>query len=176
MAPSDRPSLDVDRLGRAFDLVARQVADERATYAALAVARGDGLVRSAAFHGDRELDPAPRSLIASITKPITATAVLQLVEAGALVLNEPITTYIPEFAPQRAEGTKHATAITPWHVLTHTAGLTDAPDAFFLRGVPSPATMLERICHDPLRFAPGTAYAYTSDSFYLLSALIERAS
>jgi CubicO group peptidase (beta-lactamase class C family) len=176
MGQSQPPVLDPGRLDRAFDVVARQVADGRATYAALAVARHDGPVRSTAYHRDGELDPPPRTLIASVTKPITATAVLQLVEAGAIVLNELLTTYLPEFSPRSPDDTRAPGPITLWHVLTHTAGLTDAPDEFFLSGVPSPPTMLERICRDPLRFAPGTAYAYTSDSFYVLSALIERTS
>lgn len=167
--------IDADRLERAFDLVARQVADGRASYASLAVGRADGLVRSAAYVADGPLMSPRRSAIASITKPVTATAIFQLVEAGALVLAEPLTTYLPEFRPGSPSGAGRAPEpITTWHVLTHTAGLTDAPDDFF-RG--SPATkesVLDRVCRAPLRFLPGTAYAYTSDSFYLLAALVER--
>jgi CubicO group peptidase (beta-lactamase class C family) len=174
---STPPGLDPDRLDAAFSLVARQVADGRTTYAGLAVRRSSGVVRSDAVHRDGHLDPAPRTAIASITKPIAATAVLQLVEAGQLVLNEPISTWIPRFrpAPPAGDGAP-SEPITPWHVLTHTAGLTDAPDDFFLTAPPNRAAMVERLLTAPLRFRPGTAYAYTSDSFYLLSELIERIS
>jgi CubicO group peptidase (beta-lactamase class C family) len=169
--------LDLDRLERAFALVARQVADGRTSFASLAVARADGLFRSAAYLPGRALEEPRRSAIASITKPITATAILQLVEAGLLVLTEPLTTYLPEFRPEPPPGVDRASEpITTWHVLTHTAGLTDAPEDFFLTAPATKAAILDRVCQAPLRFLPGTAYAYTSDSFYLLAELIERLS
>lgn len=169
--------LDPDRLARAFDLVARQVADGRASYASLAVGRADGLVRSAAYLPDGPLDAPRRSAIASITKPITATAILQLVEAGSLVLSEPLTTYLPAFRPEPPRDADGAPEpITTWHVLSHTAGLTDATDEFFLGNPATPAAMVERLSRDRLQFLPGTAYSYCSDSYYLLSALIERLS
>jgi CubicO group peptidase (beta-lactamase class C family) len=177
VTPTSSPRLDPKRLDRAFELVARQVAGGRATYAALAVARSDGVVRSAAYLGDDELDSPRRTTIASITKPFTATAILQLVEAGSLVLTEPLTTYLPDFQPEAPVGSDvQPEPITTWHVLTHTAGLTDAPSEFFLTVPPTLAAMVERLNRDRLRFLPGTTYAYTSDSFYLLAELIERLS
>jgi CubicO group peptidase (beta-lactamase class C family) len=171
------PRLDGSRLDAAFELVAGQVAGGRAGYAALAVGRSEGLVRSAAWKaGEGFVDP-PRTSIASITKPITATAVLQLVEAGRLVLTEPVSTYLPEFRPgPPPDGATATEPVTTWHVLTHTAGLSDAPEAVYESDDVSPATLLDRVCREPLRFSPGSAYAYTSDSFYLLAALIERLS
>jgi CubicO group peptidase (beta-lactamase class C family) len=177
MAPRRQLELDPARLDRAFDVVARHVSDGRATYAALGVAGTDGPPRIASYHRDRTFESAPRTAIASITKPITATAILQLVEAGKLVLTEPLTTYLPEFRPAPPpDVTDRLEPITTWHVLTHTAGLTDASDSFLGSGIPTPARMLERVCRDPLRFAPGSAYAYCSDSFYLLAELVERLS
>jgi CubicO group peptidase (beta-lactamase class C family) len=176
MAPTSPARLDATRLARAFDLVAGQISGGRAAYAALAVARGDGFVRSEAFLAGERLEAPRRSAIASITKPITATAILQLVEAGALVLTEPLSTYLPDFRPQLPSGSTAGEPITAWHVLTHTAGLTDATDEFFLAGSPTPAAMVERLSRDALRFPPGTAYAYTSDSYYLLAELVARLS
>ena len=173
--------LDDGRLARAFEHVEHQVRDGRTPYAALAVARGDGIVRSVAWSGEGEVAPY-RTAIASITKPITATAVLQLVEEGRLVLTEPVSTYLPTFRPapppDAAGDDAPVDAITPWHVLTHTSGLTDAPDSFFtLRSSPPDAdALLERLSTEPLRFRPGSAYAYASDSFNVLSALVEHAS
>lgn len=191
MPPSSRPAIDAARLDRAFDLVARQAAEGRATYASLAVARSDGLVRSAAWlRGDR-IDPAPPSAIASITKPITATATLQLVEEGSLVLTEPISTYIPEFRPlpppgdraagdpagvDHAAGDREPEPIAAWHILTHTSGLGDATDEYFFTAPPTKEAMVRRLCHDRLRFRPGSAYAYASDPFYLLAEIVERIS
>jgi CubicO group peptidase (beta-lactamase class C family) len=168
------PRLDPGRLDVAFNLVARQVREGRATYAALAVARGDGMARSAAWQGDGSLDEPRRSAIASLTKPLTATAILQLVEAGLLVLTEPLSTYLPAFRPPGPAGSETLAPITAWHVLSHTAGLTDAPRDFYLTAPPTRAAQVQRLCRDRLRFPPGTAWAYCSDSFFLLSDLVER--
>jgi CubicO group peptidase (beta-lactamase class C family) len=170
------PALDPARLDAAFDHVAGQVRDGRAGYAALAVGRADGLVRSSAWTADGATSPG-RSSIASLTKPITATAVLQLVEAGRLVLTEPVATYLPSFRPAPPPGASgELEPITPWHVLTHTAGLTDAFPSYFGGSEPAREVALRRVSTAPLRFAPGTAYAYASESFYVLAALIEHAS
>jgi CubicO group peptidase (beta-lactamase class C family) len=180
--PNDHsPALDPERLEHAFDHVAGQVRDGRASYAALAVGRRDGLVRAAAWSRDGSTS-APRSSIASLTKPMTATAVLQLVEEGRLVLTEPVATYLPTFRPAPppdAGGNSGALeAITPWHILTHTAGVADAPASFFAARSEPPDrnALLERVSTDALRFRPGSAYAYASDSFYVLGALVEHAS
>jgi CubicO group peptidase (beta-lactamase class C family) len=176
MRPNAPSGLDADLLERAFDLVARQVDDGRAAYASLAVGRADGLVRSAAYAAGGPVTTPRRSSIASITKPVTATAILQLVEAGSLVLGEPLSTYLPEFRPGPPAGAGRAPEpITTWHVLSHTAGLADGPDGFFL-AASTKAAILDRLCRGPLRFLPGTAYAYTSDSYFLLAELIERLS
>jgi CubicO group peptidase (beta-lactamase class C family) len=175
--PSASPSLDPRRLDRAFEVVARQTSSARASYAALAVARSDGLVRSEAWLRGERLDAPCRTSIASITKPITATAVLQLVEEGRLVLSEPIATYLPDIHPAPPPGVSSPTEpITAWHVLTHTSGLSDSPEAMLTSAPPSAGSILARLSREPLRFAPGSAFAYTSDSFYLLAALIERVS
>jgi CubicO group peptidase (beta-lactamase class C family) len=167
------PALDDARLDAAFDLVRRQT-DERATYAALAVGRPGRLVRSAAFLRGKETPPR-RTAIASITKPITATAIMRLVEAGRLVLLEPLTTYLPEFRPTvRGEAAGPIEPLTAWHILTHTSGLPDASDEFLLSAPPEPAAQFERLCRTELLFRPGTEYSYASDSWYVLSTLIER--
>jgi CubicO group peptidase (beta-lactamase class C family) len=58
--------------------------------------------------------------IASISKPITATAVMMLVEQGLLGLNRPVVDYLPEF---QGEGKDH---VLIRHLLTHTSGLNQA--------------------------------------------------
>ena len=65
--------------------------------------------------------PDTRYRIASITKTFTATAILQLRDAGRLQLDDPLTKHLPWFALP----SKHADAppITIRHLLTHTAGL-----------------------------------------------------
>ena len=55
--------------------------------------------------------------LASITKPITATAAMILVEDGLLGLNRPVSWYVPEFTGEGKE------AVMVHHLLTHTSGL-----------------------------------------------------
>jgi CubicO group peptidase (beta-lactamase class C family) len=174
--PAHRFRLDEAALGRAFAHVRAQVDSGRVPYAALAIGRSDGPIRSETFLPDEPGAGPRRSPIASITKPITATAILQLVEAGSLVLTEPIATYIPEFQPSPADPADPGEPITTWHVLSHTAGLSDATDAELAAAPPTKARLLEILCQSRLRFRPGSAFAYTSTSYVLLAELIERLS
>ena len=67
-------------------------------------------------------------LVASITKPIVATAILQLVERGQLTLADRVVDYIPEFGREGKYG------VEVRHLLTHTSGLPDMlPDNLELR-------------------------------------------
>jgi CubicO group peptidase (beta-lactamase class C family) len=174
-AASDRLDLDGTRLDRAFQVVEQQVLSGRARYASLGVGRGDGLVRTAAYGPDGTFTAGARFLVASITKPITATAVLQLVEDGRLALSAPVRDHLPAFAPIPAEpGTPGAEAITAWHILTHTSGLTDAGEEYLELHRPTQLELLTRIRSQRLEFVPGSRFGYASDSFYLLAELVER--
>lgn len=175
MASPDAPHLDPRRLEAAFALVERQAADPAIGYTSLAVARSDGLIRAAAYGPEGEHSSLPRTAIASITKPMVATAVLQLVETGSLVLVEPVSTYLPGFEPRPPGGSaRRAEPISAWHVLTHTSGMTNPPDAFYMAGHRDGATILEWLGSSPLLFPPGTAHAYASESFFVLSELLLR--
>lgn len=171
---TDRPALDTDRLTRALEHVRGQVTGGRVSYAALAVARSDGLVGSVARRAGDHSDATWRSAIASITKPITATVVMQAVESGALVLHEPIATYLPDWHQPPPPSGEPAVPITTWHVLTHTAGFRDAAEEVYLTDPPTGAAVLARLASTPLLFRPGSAYAYTTDSFQLLAEIVER--
>jgi CubicO group peptidase (beta-lactamase class C family) len=109
--------------------------------------------------------------IASISKPISATAVLQLVEKGKLALDDPVTKHVPGF-PDRGLG------VTLRHLLTHTSGIRhykegemDLKDHF-----DSVEEALGIFKDDPLLFSPGTKYSYSSYAYNLLGAVVESAS
>jgi len=170
--------LDPGRLDRAFERVETSVRDGAAAYAALAVGRSNGPVRIAAYGPAGELGTAPRSAIASITKPITSVAVMQLVEGGRLDLSEPVRTYLPWFDPPPAQAgedrdTPAAGPITTWHILTHTAGLVDAPYVKGEAELADAAAVLRFLARTPLTWPPGTSYRYASESFYVLAALVD---
>ncbi len=91
----------------------------------------------------------------SMTKAVTAVAVAQQWERGALDIERPVVEYIPEF------GAHGKDAITLRHLLTHTAGIPNA-DAI-LEGQPwreSNAENLARIYDAPLEYEPGTRAGY----------------
>src|SRR6185437_8004090 len=62
--------------------------------------------------------------IASMTKPITATAIMMLEEQGKLSVDDPVGKYIPELAHLKtADGVEHV--VTLKHLLTHSSGMAD---------------------------------------------------
>ena len=108
-------------------------------------------------------------LLASITKPIVATAVMRLVERGRLLLDEPVVRHIPEFGAFGKE------RVTAWHLLTHTSGLEERRYWDELRDVGGghPAA-LDAACRSYPHFEPGERSEYCSLSFAVLGELITR--
>jgi len=167
----DRPPwLDPDALDPAFALARRQVDEGAAPFTILAVATSAGLVRAEAVPGPR----APRvtvdavCLLASITKPIVALGVMQLVADGRLRLADEVDRHIPELArPGKPR-------FTTWHLLSHTSGLPDFDLAEIAASRPDHAAMVRRACEAELAFVPGSRFEYCSLSFDLLAELITR--
>lgn len=111
-------------------------------------------------------------LIASITKPIVALAVLQLVERGELALDDRVERYISHFGKHG----KHA--ITLRHLLTHTSGLPDMlPNNLELRGDQAPLTaFVEGACGLSPDFPAGRSVQYQSLGFAVLGEIVHRVS
>lgn len=122
---------------------------------------------------DQGVKIQPNSIfrIASVTKPLTATLAMKMVEMGNFSLETPVAEYIPEF------GQKGKNAITPRHLLTHTSGLSDSLVA--QNGKPKPTCfdeVLNRIYEQPLMFQPGTDFSYSTPAFEVLVELIQKTS
>jgi serine beta-lactamase-like protein LACTB, mitochondrial len=109
--------------------------------------------------------------LASVTKPITATAVLQLVEAGKVDLDAPIQRYVPAFPAKQWP-------VTVRHLLSHQAGIRNWTDEEFhnTRRFASIADSLAVFKDDPLLFEPGARTQYTSLGYNLLGAVVEGVS
>jgi CubicO group peptidase (beta-lactamase class C family) len=117
--------------------------------------------------------------IASMTKAMTAIAIMQLVEEGKVRLNAVVSEYLP-FYP-RDPGDR----ITIDQLLTHTSGLQQdigfADDPAQVPAVVplvnadllSNDSLVALIARRPLRFEPGTSYGYSSDGYAVLGAVIE---
>ena len=94
--------------------------------------------------------------IASMTKPIVATGLMMLVDRGQVRLDEPVATYLPEFRDVKLlDGRTPKSPPTVRHLLTHTSGL--HPDQQ-MHG--SLAETVRYLASQPLRFEPGTQWAY----------------
>lgn len=133
------------------------------------------LVHAAAFGHRAPGDPvttSDRFRIASISKVITATVVLQLVERGDLTLDEPVGRLLADIAGVPLLDPALA-AITVRQLLSHTAGFPDYREQFFGGHF--------RSCHDAAAFgltrspvdAPGTTHHYSNLNFCLLHRLID---
>ncbi|MEW4490735.1 serine hydrolase [Thalassoglobus sp. JC818] len=134
----------------------------------------------------------PESLfrIASVSKPITAIAVLQLVEQGKLSLDDKVFERL-DYEPHLPDGVdfdERQNDITIRHLLQHRGGWDrdQSFDAMFKSiefaeelGVDPPATpetVIRVMLGKPLDFAPGERYAYSNYGYCLLGRLIEKVS
>jgi serine beta-lactamase-like protein LACTB len=110
--------------------------------------------------------------IASISKSITATAAMKLVEGGKLELDAPIQKYCPDFP-------KKPWPITARELLSHQSGIRDYrndEETINTRHYTSIKEALTQFANDPLEFEPGTKMQYTSYGYILLGCVIEGAS
>jgi CubicO group peptidase (beta-lactamase class C family) len=112
----------------------------------------------------------PAYLVASITKPVVAMAILSLVEAGELLLNDRVTRFLPDFGREQ----KHGTEIR--HLLTHTSGLPDLPtnNTELRKAHAGLEAFVEVACESLLAFAPGRGVQYQSLGYAVLGAIIEK--
>ena len=135
---------------------------------------------------------APDALfrIASVSKPITAVAILTLVEAHKLELAQKVLPLISDLQPPAGTTMDPRwQTITILHLLQHTGGWDrDRPggyDPMFRRdapaavGAPAPAsaeTVIRYMLGQPLDFDPGTRFAYSNFGYAILGRIIERVS
>ena len=115
--------------------------------------------------------------VQSMSKNFTATAVMHAVGAGRLDLDEPITTYLPDFTVNSAFERHPERKITLRMLLSHTAGFTmEAPIGNNYEFEPGDFDEHVRSISDTwLRFPVGTGYAYSNLGIDLAGYLLERA-
>lgn len=165
-----------------FDgLLQAAVADKKVPGAVAMVATGEGVV----YEGAANLNKDTIFAIASMTKPVTSVAVMQLVEAGKVKLDEPASTYVAELGKvQVMEGGKlraPKTAVTVRQLLTHTAGYgyefmnRELYEAVGKGTVKSLLAGGDAFLQAPLLFDPGTRWEYGINTDWL-GRLVERVS
>ena len=144
--------------------------------ASVAVAKGNAIIWSKGYgKADLENDtPAKPNTIyrlASTSKPITAVAIMQLVEQGLIDLDAPIQKYIPSF-PQKKY------PITTRQLLGHLSGVRHyiGEDEFNMLPYKSLTEGLEVFKNDTLMHKPEVQMTYTTYGYVILGVIIESAS
>lgn len=172
-ATADEPvggAVDVEEIDQ---FVGEQVERHGIPGLALALVDGDQVIL---IKGYGQADPSGRPvtpqtpfILASISKPLTATAILQLVEAGRVELDAPVQRYLPDF---RVADPAASAQITVRHLLLHTSGLpSTACDT--RADATSIAEYLAELQTIALEAPPGTRHIYCSGNYNILGRIVE---
>ncbi|WP_460441297.1 serine hydrolase domain-containing protein [Amycolatopsis stemonae] len=141
--------------------------------AAVAVTHNGDVVRVAGYGHDAAGTPITASTrlpIASLSKSMTAFAVLRLVEAGRVRLDDPVPRYLPEFRLADPRGAR----ITVRMLLDQTSGMADS--AFPDLTLPQPHTLAEataRLRDAPLASEPGAEFHYHNPNYEVAARIVE---
>jgi CubicO group peptidase (beta-lactamase class C family) len=191
---------DPARLARIDELTHAYVDDGRFPFVQVVVSRRGEIVHHDRYGwADRDSDRPIRDdaivRVYSMTKPVTSVALMMLYERGRLLLEDPVSRYLPAFAeprvfvagdPTRFTSREASREITVQDVLTHTSGLTygfqhqHAVDAIYRQHnlgdfTPSTRTLAEEmevLGSLPLQFDPGERWCY-SMSTDVCGAIVE---
>jgi len=148
---------------------------------ALGITHGNHVVHLQGFgradSSGRAVTPQTPFMIASLTKPITVLAIMQLVEQGKLDRDAPVQRYLPWFRVADADASAR---ITVRHLMSHTSGLAEDADVWLETTSDTGNLTLEQVVrtlntakiHHPL----GTTWDYSNAGFVTLGLLIETLS
>ncbi|MEY3897366.1 MAG: hypothetical protein RLZZ214_2887 [Verrucomicrobiota bacterium] len=103
--------------------------------------------------------------IASMTKPITATAVMMMQEEGKLSVDDPVSKYLPEFTGDKA-------GITIKQCLTHSSGLSDLKQDE-VKNIATLEELMPPIVAKPLVFPPGSKWQYCQTGINTAARIVE---
>ena len=119
----------------------------------------------------RPIKPDTLFWIASMTKPVTATAILMLQDEGRLNVADPVEKYLPEFASLMTPSGKPA-HLTITQILTHTSGLGEAggPAA---QAAKTLADLVPIWLAAPMQYEPGAKWSYTQSGINAAARIVE---
>jgi CubicO group peptidase (beta-lactamase class C family) len=173
-----QPATDAALAAKSEAMIEPFVDADQFSGSVLVAKNGVPVLRKAFGLANREWDikntPDTKFRIGSITKQFTATAILQLVEAGKLSIDDPVSKYY-------AESPTAWNAITIRQLLTHTSGIpsfTGIPHFFEeqARLDRTPEEIIKLTQDKPLDFAPGSKYSYDNTGYVILGYIIEKVS
>lgn len=189
----EEAGMSVNRIRHLTQLAQQWIADGVTPTLVVLLARKGVIVLHEAFG---KLGPEPHAPplqrdsifpLQSLSKPITATLILQLVEDGLLGLNRPVEEYIPEFTGPGKD------AVMVHHLLTHTSGLDqedvqalaatfigsdrpiyDGRDPMFASPAFADVRYFPYLHGIPLRSPPGVEMRYLGYGYHLLGEIVQR--
>jgi CubicO group peptidase (beta-lactamase class C family) len=109
-------------------------------------------------------------VLASASKPITALAIMQLVEAGKVELDAPVQRYLPTF---RVADPVASQQITVRHLLQHTSGIPEQGCQNSRFGATTLEQFIDKLQTIALEAAPGTRHIYCSGNYNVLGRIVE---
>jgi N-acyl-D-amino-acid deacylase len=195
-APAPVTGQPVPALAAFDDVIQQTITRWGLAGGALAIAKDGRLVFSRGYGladvaENRPFEPTSLCRLASDSKPITAVAILRLIEDGLLSLDDRAFRLLPDLRPPtNASVDPRLDDITIQHLLQHTGGWDSTksldpqypPFTFWAAGVlgvdapPSAEQIIRFMRAQPLDFAPGTRYAYSNFGYNVLGRIIERLS
>ncbi|MCM3905960.1 MAG: beta-lactamase family protein [Pyrinomonadaceae bacterium] len=180
LAAQNQSTLTPDKVTKIEDLIRAEMSVSKIPGLSIAVV-SDNQLRYANGFGLADLENSTLAKLVtvyrlgSLSKTITATAVMQLAEKSKLDLDAPIQKYCPAFPVKPWQ-------ITARHLLAHQGGVRDYSNQKFLeeyfstRHYNSITESLDIFKNDPLLQEPGTKFSYSSYGYNLLGCAVEGAS
>ncbi|MEW5978371.1 MAG: serine hydrolase domain-containing protein [Acidobacteriota bacterium] len=172
----EKAGLRLEKLEAARQLLRKEVESGSVGAAAWLVARNgvivieEGLGRLSRAKDAAVCQADSVFLVASITKPVTAIALMRLVQQERVRLEDPVQKYLPEFKGGQRD------QVTIRQLLSHTSGLPDMlPENIELRRRHAPLReFVLTSLRTPLLFTPGSKVSYQSMGILLASEIVER--
>ena len=160
-----------------FDQISALITQKMTEYGVPGVAFGivkNGQATVKGFGVTNVDDPQPITAdtvfaLASISKTVTATAMMRLVEQGKVSLDDPVRKYLPDFKVADEAATRD---VKIWHLLTHTPGW-EGQLSSEDRGVQTLAYFVETMKDLPKLAAPGEVWSYNNAGFVVAGRVIE---
>lgn len=168
---------DVEVVSRLNSIAETGFKDTRCPGLSIAISTRNTIIYSKAF-GSADIEQTvalttqSAHRLASLSKLVTATIIMDLVQSGRMRLDMPIKTYLTDL-PSTYDG------VTIRHLLTHQAGIRgyrDIEEVFSTVHYATSRDAIKAFVKDPLLFAPGTKTEYSTFGFTLLGAVAEAAT
>ncbi|MCW8998555.1 MAG: beta-lactamase family protein, partial [Kangiellaceae bacterium] len=136
-----------------------------------------GAVGLARVESEQAANVKTQYRVGSVSKPITAVALMRMVEKGMIDLDAPIHNYLPDYPRYSAEMTARQLANHMAGVRHYAFDLTNFPPTDGLSNVhyPDVNAALSQFRDDDLLFVPGQGFSYSTHGYTLLSAVMQAA-